>query len=222
MIPLLLIVIAALSYFIGTISSARILAQFIMKKPLRKKGYVGFSDMDKMYGRKWALALFALDVVKTLIPVMIGWLLMKIPGSGFTAIGALFAGFCASLGDMYPYQTKLHGGQGVVVLVTAMWIADWRIGVTSIAVFLIVLALSQYMSVASLSACLGGAAAAWIFIEADKMKGIAGLILIVATLFVIWRYRGNISRLANSATRDREPKVNWGRQPESRLDDDDF
>ena len=220
MIPLLLVIIAAFSYFIGTISSARILAQFVLKKPLRKKGYVGFEAFDKLFGRKWAFALLACDVIKTAIAVLLGGLLMLIPGDGFPAIGRLFAGMCVVIGDIHPYQTKLHGGHGVVCMLTALWLADWRIGVVAVAVLAIVAAITQYLSLACVAGCFTGALATWVFIDQAQMKGVAGLVALVAFLFVAWRYRANMMRLIN---KDRpEPKLNWGRRPESRLRDEDF
>ena len=220
MIPLLLVIIAAVSYFIGTISSARLLAQFVLKKPIRKKGYVGFETFDRMYGRKWALALLACDAVKTAIAVLLGGLLMLIPGNGFPAVGRLFAGMCVVIGDVHPYQTKLRGGHGVVCLITALWLADWRIGVVSVAVLAIVAAISQYLSLACVAGCFTGVLAAWVFIDQSQMKGVSGLIALVAFLFIAWRYRANIMRLINKSAP--EPKLNWGRRPESRLRDEDF
>ena len=220
MIPLLLVVIAAFSYFIGTISSGRVLAQFVLKKPVRKKGYIGYETFDRQFGRKWAAALLACDVVKTAVAVLLGGLLMLIPGGGFPSIGRLFAGMCVVIGDIHPYQTKLHGGHGVACMITALWLADWRIGLVSLAVLAIVAAITQYLSLACVAGCFTGVLATWVFIDQSQMKGIAGVISLVAFLFVIWRYRANITRLIHRSPA--EPKLNWGRRPESRLRDEDF
>ena len=220
MIPLLLVIIAAVSYFIGTISSARLIAQFALHKPIRKRGYVGYGDFDRMFGRKWAIIYIAADVVKTAIAVLIGWLLMLIPGGGFPDIGRLFAGLCVVIGDIHPYQTQLRGGYGVVCLLTALCLTDWRIGIVAIAVTAAVAATTQFMSLACVAGSLAGALGAWVFVDSSQMKGVAGLIVFVAFLFILWRYRANIMRIIR---RDpAEPRVNWGRRPESRLGDDDF
>ncbi len=220
MIPLLLVIIAAVSYFIGTISTARLLAQYALHKPIRKRGYVSYAAFDKMFGRKWAIAYAAADVVKTAIPVLLGGLLMLIPGNGFPAVGRLFAGLCVVIGDIHPYQNKLRGGYGVVSLLTALCLTDWRVGIVAVAVVAAIAATTQYMSLACIVGSLAGALATWVFVDRDQMKGVAGLIVFVAFLFIAWRYRTNIQRLLR---RDgSEPKVNWGRTPESRLGDDDF
>jgi len=220
MIPLLLAVIAAVSYFIGTISSGRLLAEYVLKKPIRKRGYVGYAWFDRQFGRKWALALIAADAVKAAVAVLIGGLIMLIPGDGFPAIGRLFAGMCCVIGDIHPYQNRLRGGYGVTALITALCLADWRIGIVAIAVLVTVAAVTQYMSLACLAGSFVGALATWMFIEREQMKGVAGLIVLVAFLFIAWRYRANIARLI--AKDPSEPKLTWGRRPESRLRDDDF
>lgn len=220
MIPLLLVLIAVISYFLGTVSTARLIAAYAVKKPIRKSGYVSYTAFERLFGRRWIAALAAADAAKTAIAVLIGGLLMLIPGDGFPVIGRLFAGMCVVIGDIHPYQTRLHGGHGVVCLMTALWLTDWRIGLVALAVLVFVAAITQYMSLACVSGSLVGALAAWVFVDQSQMKGVAGLIVFVAFLFILWRYRGNIARLV---TRDpREPKVNWGRRPESRIRDDEF
>lgn len=220
MIPLLLVLIAAISYFIGTIQMARLLAATAIHKPIRKGGYVSYAAFDRMYGRKWLVALIAADAAKTAIAVLIGGLLMLIPGEGFPVIGRLFAGMCVVIGDIHPYQTRLHGGHGVTCLMTALCLADWRVGIVALAALMIVVAITQYVSLACVAGSLAGALAAWLFIEQAQMKGAAGLLAFVAFAFIAWSYRANIMRLISKDSS--EPKINWGRRPESRLRDEDF
>ena len=148
MIPLLLIVIAVISYFLGSLSSPILLAKYVFHKDISRqnRGVVGYHTFVRNFGQKWGLAVIAADILKSAAAVVIGGLLMKIPGDGFPVIGKLFAGFCLVLGDMYPIQRKFRGGKGVVCLYTALWLADWRVGLFVIAVFIAVLALSQYFA----------------------------------------------------------------------------
>ena len=103
---------------------------------------------------------------------------------------------------------------------TALWLADWRIGLVSLAVLVFVVAITQYMSLACLAGSLMGALASWMFVEAEQMKGVAGLTALVAFLFILWSYRANVMRLITKE--HPEPKVNWGKRAESKLSDDDF
>ena len=220
MIPLLLILIAAISYFLGTLSSPILLAKYVFHKDISRqnRGVVGYATFVRNFGQKWGLAVIGADIVKSVIAVIIGGLLMRIPGDGFPVIGKLFAGFCLVLGDMYPVQRKFRGGRGIVCLYTALWLADWRIGLFVIGVFIAVVAISQFMSLACLSGALVGVIATWIFVDAEQMKGLSGVLVLFSFLFIVWRYRGNIQKLIAK----KEPKVTWGRRPESRLHEDNF
>ena len=220
MIPLLLILIAAISYFLGTLSSPILLAKYVFHKDISRqnRGVVGYNTFVRIFGQKWGIAVIGADILKSLIACLIGNLLLRIPGDGYPVIGALFAGFCLVLGDMYPVQRKFRGGKGVVCLLTALWLADWRVGLLALGVFIAVLALSQFMSFASLCGCFAGMIAAWIFVDAEQMKGLAGVLVLFSFLFIAWRHRGNIQKLLAK----KEPKVTWGRKPESRLREDNF
>ena len=220
MIPLLLILIAAIAYFLGSLSSPILLAKYVFHKDIsqQNRGVVGYNTFVRNFGRKWGLAVIGADIVKSVIAVVIGGLLMKIPGDGFPVIGKLFAGFCLVLGDMYPVQRKFRGGKGVICLFVALWLTDWRVGLFVIGVFIAVLALLQFLSLASLAGCFTGVIATWIFVDAEQMKGLAGLLVLFSFLFILWRHRGNIQKLLNK----KEPKMTWGRKPESRLREDNF
>ena len=220
MIPLLLILIAAVSYFLGSLSSPILLAKYVLHKDISRqnRGVVTYNVFVRNFGRNWGLAVVGADIVKSVIAVVIGGLLMRVPGQGFPVIGMLFAGFCLTLGDMYPVQRKFRGGKGVICLFTTLWLADWRVGIFVTGIFIAVLALSQFMSLASLCGSLTGVVATWIFVDAEQLKGLAGVLVLLTFLFILWRHRGNIAKLISK----HEPKVNWGKAPESRLREDRF
>ena len=220
MIPLLLILTAAISYFLGSLSSPILLAKYIFHRDIsrRGRGYVGYNTFVRHFGQKWGIAVIGADILKSAVAVVIGGLLLRIPGNGFPVIGKLFAGFCTVLGDMYPIQRQFRGGKGIICLYTALWLADWRVGLFVIGVFIAVLALLQFMSLASLAGCFTGVIATWIFVDTEQMKGLAGVLVLLSFLFILWRHRGNIQKLLAK----KEPKVTWGRKPESRLREDNF
>lgn len=220
MIPLLLIITAAVSYFLGSLNGALILSLFVFRKDIRLygSGNAGYTNFVRVFGSKWGAALIAMDVIKTVIAVLVGALMMKIVGAEFQKVGILFAGFCTVLGHVYPVQYQFRGGKGVVCCITSLWVADWRVGLTATAVYVMVLAFTQYVSLASMSACVVGALAAWAFIAAENLKGLCGLLVLFMALGILWRHMPNIIRLIEH----KEPRVRWGRRPESRLRDDLF
>lgn len=220
MIPLLLIITAVITYFLGSLNGALLLSRFVFGKDIRKygSGNAGYTNFVRVFGSKWGAAVIAVDILKTVIAVLVGALLMSVPGQGFPVVGKLFAGFCALMGHVYPVQYKFRGGKGVICCLTTLVLADWRVGLVSIAVYIIVVAFAQYVSLASLCACFVGALATWAFVPAENLKGLCGTLVLFMVLVIVWRHRGNIFRLLEH----KEPKVKWGRRPESRLRDDSF
>ena len=220
MIPFLLVIIAIVAYGLGALNGAMLLSRFVFHKDLRRYGSrkASYANFVRAFGGKWGVALIVVDVLKSSIGVLFGGLLMLIPGQGFPIIGRLFAGLWLVMGQMYPVQYQFRGAKGVVPCLTTLWLTDWRVGLIASAVFIIVLAFSQYVSLAGMCACFMGALATWVFVPSEDLKGLAGALAMFAALLIVWRHRGNIIRIQ----RNREPRVKWGRQPNRRIKEDDF
>lgn len=209
MIPVLLILTAVLSYGLGAINGSLLLSRFVFHKDIRKygSGNAGYTNFVRVFGSKWGPAVIAVDILKSAIAVLAGGLFMMIVGDNYVIVGKLFAGFCLVLGHMYPIQYQFRGGKGVLCCMTTLWLTDWLIGLVATGVFVIVLAFSQYVSLASMCAVLAGAISTWIFVSSEDLRGLAGTLALFSALLIIWRHRGNIMRILAH----REPKVKWGR-----------
>lgn len=210
MIPLLFILIAVIAYVLGAVSGAELLSRFVFHKDLRKcgNGRVTYANFVRVNGGAWGPAVIAADILKSAIAVFAGGLItLIVNGDGnYVPVGKLFAGFCLTLGQMYPIQNKLRGGKGVLCCMTTLWLTDWKLGLVATGVFIITVAFSQYVSLAGMAGCLVGAVSAWVFIPSEEMRGVAGALALFTALAIIWRHRGNIIKILNK----REPKVKWG------------
>ncbi len=210
MIPLLFILIALISYVLGAVSGVSLLSRFVFHKDLRKcgSGRVNYANFTHECGSNWGPAAVVVDILKSAVAVFTGGLItLLINGDGnYVVVGKLFAGLCLTLGQMYPIQNQLRGGRGVVCCLTAYWLTDWRLGLVATGVFIIVVAFSQYVSLAGMAGCLAGALSAWVFIPSENMRGLSGALAMFTAVAIIWRHRGNIIKIMNK----REPKVKWG------------
>ena len=220
MIPFLLVIIAVLSYGLGALNGALLLSRFVFHKDLRKhgSGKITYANFCRVFGNKWGAAVIAVDVLKSAIAVMAGGLFMMIIGPQFVVIGKIFAGLWTTLGQIYPVQQQFHGNKGVVSFFTALWLTDWSVGLVMTGVFVIVVAFSQYVSLASMSACAVAAVATWVFVAGDELKGLAGTLVLFMALVIVWRQRGSVIRLLQN----KEPRVKWGKQPDKRIREDNF
>ena len=220
MLLLLLIAIAVISYVLGGLNGAIIISKYIFRKDVRKlgSGNAGFTNFTRNFGMGWGVVVAFIDIAKSVIAVLLGALLLSIPGDGYPVIGKLFAGFCLVLGHVYPVLYRFRGGKGVVCFMTTLWLTDWRVGLFASIVFLIVLAFSQYVSLSSIITSMTACLECWIFVDASQLKGLAGLLALFTGLVILWRHRMNILRIANK----KEPHIRWGRQPDKKIREDRF
>ena len=134
---LLLIISAIIAYAFGSLSTLTIASLYVYKKNLRKlgKGNTWFSNFRRIYGLGGLLTLLLVELVKDIVPIIIGGLLLSIKGHGDIALLAavllIWITKYISLGSI---------GAAAMMLVTAILVADQRLVIyLSLAVLLVVL-----------------------------------------------------------------------------------
>lgn len=220
MIPLLLSLLAVIAYLFGGLNSSVFISRLVFKQDIRRQGArnASFANFVQVYGQSWGLAVIGTDVIKTAVPCLLGMLLMKIPRENMEIVGVLFAGFCAVLGDCYPWRYRFRGAFGVTGCITALALADWRAGLVAIAIYLVVLSFSRMTSLAGLVTGLSGCILCWSFVENTDRKGLAGLLALFMALVMLFRQRKNLANILGG----REKQFRWGRQAEDKMRDDRF
>ena len=220
MTAVLLILTAVICYMLGCFSGIRLISGPVLHTDLRTQGNgkETMANFIRCHGIGWAAGAILIDMAKTVVAVLLGALLMKIPGDGYPVVGKLFAGFCVTLGHCYPLPRQFHGGKGVECMAVTLWLADWRVGLVATVIYILLLVFSQYASLAAVIAAASSCFLCWIFVDKTDLKGLAGLLAMFSALAVLWRFRGNIRRLILH----REPKIRLGKQPDRMLRDDRF
>ena len=99
-------------------------------------------------------------------------------------------GLAAFLGHLYPVFHRFQGGKGVATAAGVLLALDWRVGIGTIATWLIIALFLRYSSLAAL------VAAAFAPLATAFLLGWQSAILVaVMSAFLVWRHKGNISRL---------------------------
>ena len=199
------IISAVFAYFVSGLNPAIIMSKAIYKKDIRTcgSGNPGFTNFKRVFGNKYAWFVFVLDILKgAVISVVAGLLFRAYVGSW--ALGVAYAGLFAMLGHAFPIYYGFKGGKGFLVCLSTVWFIDWRAGAIATAVLVIMLPLTKYMSLSTMSALVAGAVAVAAF-----GGGLAvSIMYAVYVLFVIVRHKQNIVRLVQGT----ESKFSFGKK----------
>jgi len=181
-----------LGYLLGSVPFGVLLTKVAGAGDLRSigSGNIGATNVLRT-GRKGLAALtLLLDLLKGTAAVLIAQAIW--PGLGdIAAIGAV-------LGHLWPVWLKFRGGKGVATLLGVMLGLSWATALIYAAVWIGMLAITRYSSVAGMTAALSapvGAAALGRFDLALLYLGFA--------LLVFWKHRENLDRLLEGT----EPRV---------------
>ena len=184
---------AVAAYCIGSINPSIILSHSLYRTDVRKYGShnAGFTNFNRIFGAKHSWLVFALDFLKSaLICALFGWLFLR--EGGLYQIGTTFSGLFVLIGHAFPLWHHFMGGKCVSVIFAAGMITDWRATLIAFGVFLIVIATTRYMSLATL---LAVGSEPFLLILFGVEHPAALILMIVMVLFVFWRHHENIGRL---------------------------
>lgn len=177
-----------LSYLFGAIPTSHIVARLFAGVDLRTYGSknLGATNLYRLLGFKAAIPAGLFDVLKGLLPVVLARATGAAPGV------ALLMGVCAVLGHVFSPFVGFKGGKGVATAAGVfLAISPWSI-LAALVTFLIVIKVSGYVSLGSMTAAAVFAATTPLFYPGSTMRLVAAVCVF---LFIVVTHRANISRL---------------------------
>ena len=159
---------------------------------------IGATNVFRTVGKPWGLLAFACDVSKGLVPVLLAKRFAADPSWLPLAVGVA----CVAGHMLTPYITdergrRFHGGKGVATAFGMLiGLVPALVG-TAFALFAILFALSNYISLGSCGAAAFLAVAVWFPILGTRgYHDLPQAVLVtLIALFIIWKHRANIGRL---------------------------
>ncbi len=183
------VLVALIAYCIGNISGGMILSRILYKKDIRDhgSGNTGTTNAMRVFGKKMGLYTFIIDFLKGFIITFIG---MNLYGD----LGGFIAGLFVVLGHDWPVIYKFKGGKGIATSFGAL-IAVSPIHILVVfVIFIIIVAISKYVSLGSVSvASLCILVGMYFIFSKDRLY--IGLLYIILAIITIYKHRSNISRL---------------------------
>ena len=186
----MLLGVAAVCYLLGCFNGAVIVSKYILRDDVRShgSGNAGLTNFYRTFGGPLTAVVILCDVLKAVAAVLLGsWLL----GFMDPLFGKYWAGLFCLLGHMFPCMFHFKGGKGILSGGTIALMIDWRVALVVWGGFLILTALTRYVSLGSLWA---GASFPFISWYCYPNPAIVALAFACGGL-VVWQHRGNIRRL---------------------------
>lgn len=183
-LPFLLVVAA---YFVGSASAAIITCKLMGKEDPRSLGSKnpGATNVMRFAGKKAAIITLLGDLLKGLIPVVIGHALDLSWG------WLILIGIAAFLGHLYPIYYGFKGGKGVATALGVYFGLNPLVGALIGITWLISSLVFNMSSISALIACL--LAPLYFFLVTGSIDLFIGLVVI--TVFIYWSHRGNIMKI---------------------------
>lgn len=147
---LLLSLAAFIAYTVGSIGTLRVAGQFVFHRNLQRlgQGNVWLSNFRRIYGVGGLIKLLLIELVKDLLPILLGGLLLSLKGKG--EAGRAFAGFCLMMGRLWPVFNRFNGCRGCVALALIGAVIEPSVGVAAAAICAGAIWFSRYISVGAL------------------------------------------------------------------------
>lgn len=200
------ILIAVVSYLLGSLNFGVILSNHVKKDDVRNhgSGNAGTTNMLRNYGKGIALMTIIGDMLKVFIAIAVAFLIVRytpalLGNTGEISLQSLdanmfiksLAGFFCVLGHIFPCYFRFKGGKGVATAGGMVFAIDWRIALILLAAFIIIVAVTKYVSLGSIIMAILYPVFIFIFHRSIVLTVIAA----VFTVVVIAAHKENIKKL---------------------------
>ena len=216
-------VFAIIAYLLGSINFAILITRIATGEDIRSHGSknAGMTNVMRTVGAKSGVLTLVGDAVKAVIAVSLGKFLLPFilktlyPSNTDPLMyiyGAYLCGFFVILGHILPIYFKFKGGKGIVTIISALLVINWKLFFVMLIIWLIIFAFSKIISLASVLACslypfilfftynflslpdINGPSVLMSFlgIPLQWFETIAGTLMVSMVIFM---HRSNISRL---------------------------
>ncbi len=165
-------------------------------------GNAGATNTIRVLGKRAGFPVLIIDIVKGSLAVMLAFFSDFASGSGPFVNYQIALGVAAVIGHIFPVFAGFRGGKGVATLLGVALTMEPQVAGLALIVFLVVLSLFRYVSLASMSAGLSFPVILLTLFPGRPVSMIA--FSIVVSILLIITHKKNIQRLLKK----QESKVN--------------
>lgn len=200
------VILLLIGYIFGLIQNGHYISRaFGVDITHKGSGNVGATNVLRVMGTKTGLLVFVLDMLKGFLPCLAVWFLFR--NKADADIYVLYTGAGVILGHCFPVQFGFKGGKGISSAIGFIFVYDYRVALCMIAIFVICVLISRYISLGSVIAAIAFPFLAFFF----KRPGPESMIIIIVLVcIVIFKHRSNIKRILTG----KENKFSFKKSPE--------
>lgn len=195
------ILLILLGYLYGSIPFALVIGKVFYNTDVRESGSgnLGGTNAGRVLGKKAGISVIVLDALKAVIIFYLSsYLSLKF---NLNPDIKYLAGLACIFGHCYPIFAEFRGGKAVSTSLGYFLCIEPLYAVVTIVVFLLVLKISKYVSLSSISTAL-------IVLCITPFLAVsitAKLCMLVAVILLVYRHKDNIKRIKNQT----ESKIQW-------------
>ncbi|MGF6922323.1 glycerol-3-phosphate 1-O-acyltransferase PlsY [Paraburkholderia sp. 40] len=185
------LIVAVVAYLIGSLSFAVIVSAAMGLDDPRSygSGNPGATNVLRSGSKKAAILTLIGDAFKGWLPV---WLVVHFGARyGLDERAIAIASLAVFFGHLYPIFFRFKGGKGVATAAGVLLAINPTLGVATLLTWLIVAFFTRYSSLAALCSALF-APLFYVFLFGPRIVALAVLVM---SLLLVWRHRGNIAKL---------------------------
>ena len=182
--------ILAIAYLLGSIPFGYILVRLFLHQDIRAtgSGNIGATNVARSGAKGLGIATLLLDALKGAAAVLLARHFA--PGNlDLITLAAVFA----ILGHVFPIWLGFKGGKGVATALGVYLALSWPAALSALAVFIVILILSKYVSLASILGAVTLPIFFLLFVP-DHSPIVVSSVLFIS-LLVIVKHHKNIARL---------------------------
>ena len=203
----------AFSYLMGSIPMSLIIGKVFFHTDVREHGSknLGGTNTGRVLGKGAGLSVIILDQLKAIIAILLVSLYAKNFIPEITNICVFLSSICIILGHCYPIFANFKGGKAVACTFGILFITNIYLYLIAGLAFLVILKLTKYVSLSSVTSIFVIALFAFIpFFQQSpflsmNLKIYYPLTLGIIGSFVLFKHRANIKRLKEKT----ESKIKW-------------
>jgi acyl phosphate:glycerol-3-phosphate acyltransferase len=190
------IVLILIAYLIGSLPTAVWVSKYFFGIDIRDygSGNAGATNTFRVLGTRWGAFVMAVDIMKGVLASFLYLLLPYYLTNEWDRTNFMIGlGLSAVVGHIFPIWANFKGGKGVATLLGMVLAIQPLVALCVLAVFLLVLYLTRFVSLSSILASM--AFPLFILVVFNEPEPLYRVFAIAVALMVILTHQKNISRL---------------------------